>query len=470
MKKILTFSLCGLACWVSFTINSQADSWELKGYTETSWPCVSNVVESFNKLDIQGDILGFHMNGAPDVTLTKHWQGIQRLQDNSGQPYLIISRSGEKESAFVVVKMGSKKNRGGKRLLSNRFLPSVINNTAPPSEDGIEKYVSLGSDYKHAGGIQLYSNILVVPLEEGSKSVVQFYNMENPLQPELLPPKVVRGDKSAGTASLTKLSNGSYLLAVGGDNAQPLDFYISNTKDLSDVSTQFSLIYSWTKDELFSAPGNDRNWGAYQNIQFVNQCDGRIHLVCTYNDSVISCVISYKDWADLYLLEKKGSNGLKLTKVAKKNCHCDTGRLRQCNFDASGGIYEDSTGSLILYSTEHDNDGPGGTVKFKEFSSEPCCCQNMSEAFVSLYEDRDFVDRMIRITSAMNISNFEDIDFGDKTSSAKWCIPVGHSVILYQHDTYRGRTLILPGTGKVEQIANFKDKGFNDETSSLKWQ
>ena len=54
--------------------------------------CVADVVDSMNRLRSHGDILGFHMNGAEDVTVSHHWQGIQRLA-NSGAPFFAISRS-----------------------------------------------------------------------------------------------------------------------------------------------------------------------------------------------------------------------------------------------------------------------------------------------------------------------------------------------------------------------------------------
>jgi len=50
------------------------------------------------------------------------------------------------------------------------------------------------------------------------------------------------------------------------------------------------------------------------------------------------------------------------------------------------------SGGLLLYGTEHDNDGPGGSVKAEEFRPAPhrSSCTDINDAWVELYDDTGF--------------------------------------------------------------------------------
>ena len=72
--------------------------------------------------------------------------------------------------------------------------------------------------FNHAGGIQALGNVLAVPLENGSSKVV-FFDAASPstLGPSSVPLYEVPHAESpqAGTASLAKLANGLFVLAIG---------------------------------------------------------------------------------------------------------------------------------------------------------------------------------------------------------------------------------------------------------------
>src|SRR5688572_4709084 len=99
--------------------------------------CVADAVGAINRLRSHGDAMGFHMNGTPDVTFSKHWQGVQRLMSGAGR-YLAISRSlpdGSVDVSFVIVEMATR-NGDAVRFRSNRLNPDhSIFNTAPPADD-----------------------------------------------------------------------------------------------------------------------------------------------------------------------------------------------------------------------------------------------------------------------------------------------------------------------------------------------
>ena len=81
-------------------------------------PPVRALVSQFRRLRDHGDLLGFRMGQAPDVSMSKHWQGVQRLTANQGR-FLAVSRSG-KNVSFVVVAMASR-DGSGERFRSNRI-------------------------------------------------------------------------------------------------------------------------------------------------------------------------------------------------------------------------------------------------------------------------------------------------------------------------------------------------------------
>ena len=86
------------------------------------YKCVADVVDSIRRLRSHGDAMGFHMNGAPDVDLLQHWEGVQRLMGAAGR-YLAVSRALDAESqdvSFAIVEMASR-NRNGLRFRSNRL-------------------------------------------------------------------------------------------------------------------------------------------------------------------------------------------------------------------------------------------------------------------------------------------------------------------------------------------------------------
>ncbi len=160
--------------------------------------CVPDAADAIHRLRDHGDILGFHMNGSPDVDFSHHWQGVQRLMGGGGR-YLAVSRSlaGEgTDVSFVIVQMASR-NGDGVRYRSNRLNPHwFVQFTAPPAQDRIAVTVPHQAGFTHAGGIQALGNILSVPFERSTKidpntfeviepgaSKVVFYDVSNPLAP-----------------------------------------------------------------------------------------------------------------------------------------------------------------------------------------------------------------------------------------------------------------------------------------------
>jgi hypothetical protein len=435
-------------------------------------PPARGLAAQFRALRDHGDLLGFRMGAAPDVNMSKHWQGVQRLTPGQGR-FLAISRSG-KSVSFVVVSMASR-DGSGERYRSNR-IASHSAAKRPPASDRVVTVVSSDPGFDHSGGIQSVGSFLAVGLEEGSHSRVAFWYVADPQHPRRVGTlSHATGLEGAGTVSIARLRDGRYLLIVGGTNANTLDFYVSRG-GTSLQTPRFDHTATWKESQLV---GGDREFGNYQNLGLVADAGGRLFLIGTHRNEAGGFG---KDFADLFRLE--GSpHSPRIRKVASRHLFCGFPGGAQCDLDAAGGVYVTPSGRLLLYGTEHDNDGPGGSVKAEEFRPAPhrASCTDINDAWVELYDDTgfdgdrsvmiDFLDRGLR-----NYENYDFVEgFEDKTSAARWCLPSG-----WRHRLFRdkggcgGRTVDLMGTGRPESDPKFGDNSglvrkFNDEVSCSRW-
>lgn len=433
--------------------------------------CVPDAVAAVNGLRDHGDVLGFFPLGDP-VTLSNHWQGIQRLPGAGGR-YLAVSHSGTTK-AFTVVEMGSR-NTEGARFRSNRLEPDVSYPATPPpgSDQAIADVWFWDMSYTHSGGMQASGNLLAVSLESSGNGRVIFYDLATPWSPVRLPVSQLGQTAEVGTASLAKLSEGRFLLIIGRANANNLEFYRSTETNLRSATVGFTWLDNWNEGELRSTLG-DWEFGNYQGLNLITQCDGTLFLAGTHLNSYTG-----EDWIDLFRLTEEYGQTV-LTKVAKRHLYCgypspgyDSGTNRHCNLDAAGGVYVDPWGQLLVYGTEHDNDGPSGSVKMMEFRStfpNPGCDSDINRAFVELYDDSDFSDRGLMIDSAdyakENYSNFSYHEgFNDKTSAVRYCLPYGWRARLYEHASFGGGYRELNGSGSL----NLNNVSFGDKTSSVRF-
>jgi hypothetical protein len=472
-----------------------ADAPPLQGWGPCAWGsadcnvCVPDAVDAVNRLRDHGDIMGFHMNGAPDVTMSKHWQGVQRLMGGGGR-FLAVSRSLPDEDTdvgFVIVEMGSR-NDEGVRFRSNKLDPDrFFEFTPPPLEDGVAAIVPHEPGFTHAGGMQALGNVLAVPFEDGGTSKVVFYDVGDPRHPVRLANDVDHvvdgGSSEAGTATLGKLADGRFLLIIGRADANILDFYVSTGTDLR--TTGYERFTTWDEDDVVSelcGPfgcmcgllGTDCEFGNYQNVNLVQQCDGTLYLAGTHASSVLG---AGADFVDLYRLENGTGNAVLITKVAKRHLFCSYRGFTHCEGDAAGGLYVDPAGQLLVYLTEHDNDGPiegfvppppllecagpACSVKLQEFRPIPHgTCTRIQDAWVELYDDAGFGDRSLMIDfvdrNRENYSNYDHVeDFEDRTSSVRWCLPPGATYRLWQDkEPCSGTHLDLAGSGALDEISD----------------
>jgi hypothetical protein len=432
---------------------------------------------SINQLRSHRDVMGFHMNGAPDPTLFHHWEGVQRLMSGGGR-YLAVSRAlgdEDEDVSFEIVEMASRNNHG-LRFRSNRLDPARhIIFTPPPADDRIVVTMPHEPGFIHAGGMQALGSVLAVPFESDSQSKVVFYDVADPLLPIRLSNVVDHTPLStqAGTATLGRLDDGRFLLIIGRKAANVLDFYVSTGTDLR--STSFEFFDTWFEGEL---TGDDGEFGDYQALNLVAQCDETFFMVGTHKS--LAGDIG-RDFVDLFRVENGSGNDVVITKVAKKHLFCED----TCDFDAAGGGYVDPEGRLYLYGTTHDNEGPteGGifpcsgapcSTELGEFRPIPhSTCGRIEDAWAELYDDENFGDRSLMIDfvdrDLEDYSNFDHAEgFENKPTSVRWCIPEGALFRLWEHkDPCGGDHFDLVGNGTLRNISNLGS--FGDEASCAQW-
>jgi hypothetical protein len=445
---------------------------QIRGYTSCPWgspecsPCVPDVHAALSTLRTHGDVAGFNLGPAPDVNVYEHWQGIQRLTFGEGR-LMAVSRSGA-NTAFVMVEMASRA-ADGLRLRSNRIrVDKAFSDTQPPPQDVVIQVMPNDAGFNHAGGMQAVGRVLAVPLEnsDSHSSRVVFYDVGTRLgirrlhQTELSSPAVYQDPGHSGAVAVAKLADSRYLMIVAGNDSRTADFYLSSTTSLLLPSTTFSRFF-------VRSTGFDR---PFQNLNLIPQCDGRLFLAGNYNDSAAGWD---GDWFRWYELSNGTGSAVNVTFRGERHMVCTYRNAQQCNLVAAGGLYVDPAGRLIGYSTEHDNDGPGGSIKMEEFRNEsPQACPTIDTAWVELYDDRNFGDRSVMIDfpdrTLRNYENYDQVEgFEDKTSSARWCIPPGWRLRLFKNkNPCSGATHDLTNSGSQ---ANFDNIGFGDDVSCSRW-
>jgi len=460
---------------------------EHRGFVTSRWltdsadttRCVANVPAQLDQMRTYGDVLGYHMGaGHPDPSCSgglpgscaDHWQGMQRLAVGDGRT-LAVSSSDDTGAYVAVVRLPSRRP-DRLRLRSNRLSTVTAEpSTAVPSIDVIARSVKDTTldpwgnlKWQHPGGVQAIGRYLFVPqfARNGTPwSGIAVYDV-CPGQPAWscdpshgitkLYDHVVYGQAAA--VAVAKLATGQHLMVVQNHSLGSL--YVTATRAGSSVRDPAAWQFGSTAAIPFS---NIPGWTSdYQAIQLVTDCSGELYLIASHWTG--SDNWGGNDWFDLYRLHVVASGGsIAVASVERLADHyhhhavCNLMGDNYCNLDAAGAAYVDPAGRLLLYSTEHDNDGqPGGHVKMKEWSvagNEPCTLERASVELFGAPGGRqvlmiDFVDRFRR-----GLDDFAKVSFNDRATSARYCIPPGHRFLLFPDSGFRGTPRELTGTGQA---------------------
>ncbi len=438
--------------------------------------CLRNVRAEFLKIRTHGDKLGFHHTQTPGSygqASHSHYQGVQRFGN-----YLAVTGSSSQAGEVLIVELGS-------RPTSGKFRSNRISSNVPPANDRTVKVIQVSQRLSHAGGLQVAGKVLAVGVEGHGQSEVVFYSIENPKNPRELyriartqPAGGFNDPPSAGATALEKRQDGRFLLIVGRADSNVLDIYLSRNGNIS--TNTFELVDSWHEREL---QGMDQEFGNYQNINLIRQCDGQLFFVGLHKNIKIGGVVrGGQDWADLFKIEvlpasqsgqsQTTSAQTVITKVANRHVYCRD----MCDFDAGAGTYVHPTQGLSIYGIEHWRHH--GLVRLNEFRSVPTSYSprltKLNQAWIELYDDHSYGDRSVIIDyidrQLRNYKNYDRVEgFEDKTSSIKWAIPRGWQYLLFEDKNFKGRKLALNGTGTVNAIPHLGSRAWNDKVSSSRF-
>jgi hypothetical protein len=465
---------------------------------------------------------------------------------------------GDGPGNLLIVRMGSRP-KDGERLRSNRLVRNTeTEDSTPNSADEVVKLITFDGtggwpSFGHPGGMQVIGDVLAVALEhpylqsdiDANLNAIQFIDVSNPENP--VPLKLFRfpvdDDATAGVVAITPIAGGKHLMIITGKDGQKVRVFESNGASLKSPLLDWQQKYIWRPSDnpvnppCWTIPATPQtpafSWGwpdggildyAHQQLHFVREGgpDGQLYLLGTRNDNALPGPFG-DDMIDAYRVTWDGST-FSLGCAAQK--HVVTAgssddslifETKTADFQAGGGMYVTPTGELIIYGTEHDNDGPGGTVKMAEFRSidmvrdgSPTLDPTITiagpytvpeggsvgvsataeaartKAWVELFADPDYEDRYIVIDyddwAKDNFENFKALDdavfnpladgFSDQASSARWFAPEGCTIRLNDDDfsdsSFPGDdTKTLPGEGETVRWDDLSDIDTDDEDSDI---
>lgn len=524
-----------------------------------------DVAGQFDALRPELDPVGWHMDGVPDPSFCRHLQAMVRVEAPDGTPYFFITRSGNRPDAvkdipfdglcidgdgengqghLIVVRMGER-DKNGERLRSNRLSKlDFIEQTQPTAGDKATIFYTVTQDglvlgngpdgttpprtFSHPGGMQVVGHTLALAVEAPCQksltfpafacepttvdSMIQFYDVTDPEHPALAStflPAAVMGSK-AGVVGITPLPDGRNLLVSAGGDGDLFFFFRSNAVDLSSPALQWEFVNT--------APGPSVE-DPHQTLTFLRQGDinGPLFIAGARGFALSETFVSpgHRDFIDLYSVACNPSDcapGATITlgdvvsgKFMDNGIPSSFGS-RQVNLAAASAFYVSPSGELIFYATEHDNDGPGKTVKAGEYphrdvvrDDSPTLLPNadidpenyeveegdpvtlsgrgrppVTRAFIQMFQDTEFRD-------FCTVIDFDDVDLDDFDNLGRFCLygPEGgiRSWIWYAPEgctirathTQLGGSKALKGTGHIErdldlaQVRNDQDTNDMDE-------
>jgi hypothetical protein len=327
-----------------------------------------------------------------------------------------------------------------------------------------------------------------VSLENSDKgdSKIVFLNVADPAHPERFEIEIIRPHAKCGAVDVTRVRDGRFLVAAWSDSdkgrVSHLDLYLTKGQSLF---SGFDQCGRHTEDCV-------REFKKYQTINFAWSADGQLFLVGFHDDAWPASPGPFgKSWAELYSVDLSNAFSGKpshianprLRRLSTVRCECPD---RQCNMDAASGLYVAADGRLAIYSAYHfrlvqpDDTRPSqceSVIRFCEFRPAPYLnrplIQKQSEAWVDLFEDREFEGRRLSMLGP-TFRRYPDLGglsvqshrpgFDEKVSSVRYQIPPGTGVVLY--DKKRNQ-LSLKSDGRAHEEPNLKYRNFDDRVHSI---
>ena len=437
----------------------------------------------------------FDIRALIDKRRKTHFQGIVRTKDGN---HIILSGGDNRKKVaqlFIIEMSSYLKNLSipdDTAIRAAAFGSNVVDNRVPPLQDCLIKVIQINKNgkYWHAGGLGIYDNILVVPLEgdpddnnDIADSKVKFFDITDPTDPVDLEIDILDSYSKAGATSLIRLNSGKYLCAVWVDSNKHdgkkgrFTYYLSKSHNILDG---FGSDPSEYEKEMypFIALNKNKPLPRFQSIHLALESSDRLFVICTDNRAALSPITRRKNRAFIYEIkfigQDLGKPDFKLSTSSlhhPKNGKWQEGRIfpigeRQYNFDAGCGIYLTANKELVLYSVHHFKNG--SDISFAEFylNSDDDVITHEDEAIIELYSGKNFEDKVLKLYGRANadIDDFtkvlvEDLPFDRAVRSIRAKIPKGLVYELYENaktqraDVNKNR-LRLNGSGQWIEIVD----------------
>jgi hypothetical protein len=279
-----------------------------------------SIPELFTRIDAQPKILTCR-NELEVNNQGGHLQGVQLLVKD-GTEYAILSGSSGTYAYTSVVKLDE-------------------------YEEVLTVNTLMHKPFKHAGGIQIFEDLMVVGIEDNDakdKSKVCIYKIVDPETPPVKPLAVIerRGEpfrSTAGCCGITRIGKG-YLIVVGDWDTKHLDFYLSDENRLENKTDAFEMVFTIDTEKVDRSAWTDKAWHAYQNINLLKDADGKLYLFgFGHNDQ-------NENIADLFLVENKDLREFSLKKLLSKTFNCK----EDADFQSGAGIFHQPDGETKVIS------------------------------------------------------------------------------------------------------------------------
>jgi hypothetical protein len=288
-------------------------------------PAINDVVAAYGQVTVHAISISIDKSGV-SLPGGGHFQGIQRLPSEPGEPQLLVMTASAPplEGFFVACEMAEDG-------LSGRAYSPVTMAWFP---------------LDHAGGCQAVGHCLVAGLEnheDNQISEVQFWDFRRfPMR--LIPMTIPRSGpqyvSTAGAVGLSSFGNGA-ALAVATYSAATVDFYTSEADPFT--GSPFKYLFTWVGTHADKTGWIDQNFGAYQNVNLLTQTDGQLFMVGLHR-------AGNEDFMDLFSVNLEGDPPSAFKKLAKKHMFCTDG----CNFDDGAGIFITSSKGFEVYAVNGD--------------------------------------------------------------------------------------------------------------------
>jgi hypothetical protein len=302
-------------CNGKLTLVLVAISWQLFGQDPL------NTIASVDDLQgLDSTIYLTFTNSLHVHTKGGHLQGIQKIEFQKAD-YYIVTGSTDAHSYYTVLKYAE--NSG--MVISNNLI--------------------LEKPFKHAGGFQIYDDLMAIGVEDNDKknrSKVFIYRISNPEQPPQEPLAIIErfGTARRGTAGCVAITQiGQNLIVVVGDwDTVNLDFYVVDREKLGKDPEALILEYSLNTKKVDKSEWIDKSWLPYQNINLISDKSGQLWLAGMTTNK------GEEDILDLYLVSSDKLKNFTLKKVYTRKF----GSNDNTKFRWGAGLYSKAQGIQLL--------------------------------------------------------------------------------------------------------------------------